>query len=52
MIVYGEPAEYFAEVFMADWAPQQEIQDKGFDEELLIIPAALAVVLLYLKRRK
>ena len=50
VIVYGEPAEYFAEVFLADWG--QEVQDEGFDERLLIIPVGLAVVLLYLKRRR
>ena len=50
VIVYGEPAEYFAEVFMADW--EQEVQDEGYDERLLVIPVGLAVVLLYLKRRR
>jgi phosphatidylserine/phosphatidylglycerophosphate/cardiolipin synthase-like enzyme len=55
VIIYGEPAVYFADVFMADWAPQEayvETYDEDYNREQLLIPLALAAALLYLKRRK
>jgi len=49
IIIYGEPAEYFSEVFISDWEPRH---DRDYDRALLLIPLGLAAVLLYLKRRK
>jgi phosphatidylserine/phosphatidylglycerophosphate/cardiolipin synthase-like enzyme len=54
VIIYGEPAGYFAEVFLADWqveARQKETQEEN-DRTPLLIPLALAAALLYLKRRR
>lgn len=51
VIIYGEPAGYFAEVFMADWG-QEESHVEENDRAVLLIPVGLAALLLYLKRRK
>jgi phosphatidylserine/phosphatidylglycerophosphate/cardiolipin synthase-like enzyme len=55
VIIYGEPAGYFARVFMADWTPQEtyaETYKQNYNLERLLIPLALVAALLYLKRRK
>jgi phosphatidylserine/phosphatidylglycerophosphate/cardiolipin synthase-like enzyme len=51
VIIYGEPAGYFAEVFMADWG-EEKVQKDGHDSTLLLIPLGIGAVSLYLKRRK
>ncbi len=55
VIIYGEPAGYFADVFMADWSPREtyvEVHDKDYDNSILFIPLALAAAVLFLKKRK
>jgi phosphatidylserine/phosphatidylglycerophosphate/cardiolipin synthase-like enzyme len=51
VIVYGEPAVYFAEVFMTDWG-QKESHVEETDRAVLLIPVWLAALLMYLIRRK
>ena len=52
VIIYGEPAGYFADVFMADWGQEESHVEEKTDRAVLLIPVGLAALLLYLKRRK
>lgn len=49
VIIYGEPAKYFSDVFISDWGA-------GKDEDnfmnLLLVPIGLIIALILLKRRK
>ncbi|MEE9474446.1 MAG: phospholipase D-like domain-containing protein [Candidatus Hydrothermarchaeaceae archaeon] len=55
IIIYGEPAEYFSDVFISDWEQkggQEEEHERDYGMVLLVIPLGLAAILLYLKRRR
>lgn len=50
VIIYGEPAEYFSNVFISDWEGDTRGEDHG--PALLLIPIGLTAGLLYLRGRK
>ncbi len=55
IIIHGEPAEYFSDVFISDWEQkggQEEEHEGDYGMVLLVIPLGLAAILLYLKRRR
>lgn len=46
VIIYGEPAEYFADIFMSDWG------DKGSSKNYAVIGLIILLIAIIVKKRK
>ncbi|MEE8401485.1 MAG: phospholipase D-like domain-containing protein [Candidatus Hydrothermarchaeaceae archaeon] len=49
VVIYGEPAKYFSDVFISDWGAEK---DEDNFMNLLLVPIGLVIALILLKRRK
>ncbi|MEE8168443.1 MAG: phospholipase D-like domain-containing protein, partial [Candidatus Hydrothermarchaeales archaeon] len=52
VIIYGEPAEYYAEVFECDWAPEKCRPEENWQILALGLTMTLLIAIVYVMKRK